>query len=135
MNPPINFEREIGRLKESSEFLRMMHTLAVDIYNRLGAPVNVSNTVVSGGSSGGSSGTAVVSSLTQQYTATIGSNTITLPSGGFSSDNYLVFAVLVGSGGEGAMLLGQPNSQTALNFTYGDIPIAGIIYYDAKLKT
>ena len=112
----------------------MLHSLAVDIYNRLGSPVSATNTVVSGGSSS-SSGTAVVSSLTQQYTATIGSNTITLPSGGLSSDNYIVFAILVGSGGEGVMILGQPTSQTALNFVYSDLPIAGVLYYDARMKS
>ena len=114
----------------------MLHVLAKDIYSRLGTSVNTTGSVISGGTSGGGSGgTVAVTSLTQSQAVTAGSNTITLPSGGLSSTNYIVFALLVGGGGEGVMLLGQPSTQTATSFTFADLPIAGTLYYDAKMRS
>ncbi len=133
MQPPINFEREINRLKESPEFLRMLHTLATDIYNRLGTPQSATNAVISGSSGSGSSGTATVAYLAQTATVVVGANTITLPSGGFSSDQYIIQAMLIASDGS-FQPMPQPSSQTALNFIY-TCEMAGVLWYSAFLKT
>lgn len=98
---------------------------------------SVTNVTVRSGGNGGGGGSSVASSLTQQHTATVGPNTIPIPSPGLPSGtgtDYIVFAILVGSAGEGAMLLGQPDVKNTNSFTYSDIVVAGVIYFDVKPK-
>src|SRR3990167_2813986 len=102
LKPPHNYTREIGTLKESPEFLRMLDKTLEDIYNRLGTPVSVTGRVISGGSSGGGGTSVVAFMMAATYAASVGSNTITIPSNvltanNITSSNYVVIAQLQAS--------------------------------------